>query len=99
MNTDWPFKDQRNVAVFTSRKIVDEGDWIYYVSHDEDDGAWQFHPHSGMTPESEAVIVSLEAMLKQDATIASLADLPLGWHAWRQTKESDWECAPKKLEF
>lgn len=93
-NTNWPFSDQRNVAVFTSKRIVHEGDWVYYVTHDADDGAWQFHPHSGLTPESEAAVVSLETMVKLDSSLTQLADLPLGWHAWRKSPEANWERAP-----
>jgi hypothetical protein len=37
---DWPFFDARNTAVFTSKKIVFEGEWIYFVTHDQEDGAW-----------------------------------------------------------
>lgn len=94
-NTEWPFADQPNVAVFTSKKIVHDGDWIYYVAHDEDDGAWQFHPHSGPTPESDAAVVSLKTMVSIDDSIKQLADLPTGWHAWRKSRDADWERAPK----
>jgi hypothetical protein len=93
-NKNWPFADARNSAVFTSRKIVFGGDWVYYVTHDENDGAWQFHPFSGITPEDEAVIVSLEEMVRTDESLKSLSDLPPGWHAWRQSAVADWERAP-----
>jgi hypothetical protein len=42
----WPFSDPPNAAVFTSKKILDDNDWIQTVTHDEDDGAWQFHPYA-----------------------------------------------------
>ena len=94
-DTDWPFSDDRNLAVFTSKKIVHEGDWIYYVTHDEDDGAWQFHPHSGPTPENEAAVVSLESLVKLDGSLRQLSDLPRGWHAWRQSPDAAWERSQK----
>ena len=94
-NNDWPFSDMRSVAVFSSKRIVLEGDWVYYVSHDEEDGAWQFHPHSGITPESEATVVSLETMVGLDESLKLLSDLPRGWHAWRKTPHATWERAPK----
>jgi hypothetical protein len=86
----WPFNDPPNVAVFTSKKIVDHGTWIQRVTHDEDDGAWQFHPHGG-TAESEAFVVSLKSITKIDPSVLSLADLPLGWCAWRNTKDEPWK--------
>ena len=87
--TTWPFSDPPNVAVFTSKKIMDHGDWIERATHDEDDGAWQFHPQSGTT-ESEALVVSLKSITEMDPSVLSLADLPLGWCAWRKAKNEPW---------
>ena len=82
--TNWPFNDPPNVAVFTNKKIVDHDTWIQRVTHDEDDGAWQFHPHGG-TNELEALVVSLKTITQIDPSVLSLADLPLGWCAWRSS--------------
>ncbi|MDZ4779868.1 MAG: hypothetical protein SGJ19_06425 [Planctomycetia bacterium] len=90
MKSKWPFGDSENTAVFTSKKILDGADWVYYVTHDADDGAWQFHPHSGPTPEAEAAVASFKSMLGIDDSIRALANLPLGWHAWRKSKSSPW---------
>lgn len=86
---EWPFNDPPNVAVFTSKRIVENADWIQYVSHDEDDGAWQFHPLQG-TKEEEASVVSLKTILRLDPSIGLLFDLPLGWCASRKTKDAEW---------
>jgi len=90
-NFDWPFSDPPNVAVFTSKSIVEERDWIHYVSHDQDDGAWQFHPPSGPATENDASLGSLRTILELDPSIITLADLPLGWCAWREAKNSPWK--------
>jgi hypothetical protein len=97
-NTTWPFSDDRNVAVFTSKRILNGSEWIYYVTHDEDDGAWQFHPYNGPTSEGEAAVVSLERMVTLDETLRKLADLPTGWHAWRKSADSEWERAPQHYD-
>jgi hypothetical protein len=94
--SDWPFADAPNVAVFSSRKIVQDGEWVYYVSHDKDDGAWQFHPYSGLTSETDVAIVSLDSMVRLDETLKELSDLPLGWHAWRKSQSSPWERSPSE---
>ena len=39
---DWPFADPRNVAVITTRQVFREGLPVLLVTHDEDDGDWQF---------------------------------------------------------
>lgn len=90
-NGEWTFADARNVAVFTSRKIVLGVDRVHYVTHDHEDGAWQFHPYGELTPEWDAVVISLETMVRIDETLKMLADLPCGWHAWRKTYDSVWQ--------
>jgi hypothetical protein len=93
---EWKFQDPPNVAVFTVKQIVWEGDWIAYVTHDEEDGGWQFHNSApGPTKESDASIVALREMVERDSTIVELADLPLGWHAWRESKGSPWHRAKR----
>lgn len=88
----WVFSDPENVAVFTTRGIVEGTDWIAHVSHDEDDGAWQFH-QSGDVSKDDARVVGLATIVEIDPSVAALADLPLGWCAWRKTKESGWQRA------
>lgn len=85
----WPFSDPPNVAVFTNKKIVNKTDWIQRVTHDEGDGAWQFHPQGGTTKE-EASIVGLNTIADIDPSILALYDLPLGWCAWRKTQNDQW---------
>ena len=87
----WLFDDPPNIAVFTSKNILDGNDWIHYVTHDDDDGAWQFHGYAGPTSEDDARMVSLGNIVQRDPSIIELKDLPLGWHAWRETKESKWQ--------
>jgi hypothetical protein len=60
----WPFIDPRNTAVFTSVRIVDKKHWVHYVTHDEEDGAWQFHAFGGPANEKDVAVVSLEHMLR-----------------------------------
>jgi hypothetical protein len=91
----WPFEDRKDTAVFTSKAILNGSDWIYYVTHDSDDGAWQFHPYGGLTPEQDAVVVSLGSIVDMDSSILALADLPRGWHAWRESRSATWNREPK----
>ena len=85
----WPFSDPPNAAVFTSKKILENKHWIHYVTHDEDDGAWQFHPLCGAM-EGEAAVASLKTITELDASIMSLWDLPVGWQAFRKSMNSEW---------
>jgi hypothetical protein len=89
MNPEWPFADPPNVAVFTVRRILEDGRPILHVCHDDDDGGWQFLD-GGPATMDQARLVSLALMLKHDPTIAELADLPLGWEAGRSGPGKPW---------
>ena len=85
----WPFSDPRNVLTFTVRQIVRDRHPILRVTHDSDDGAWQFLEWT--TPnEEDAMILCLEEVAKLDPSIFELADLPLGWRATRRNASDTW---------
>jgi hypothetical protein len=90
----WPFEDPPNVASITTRPVIDGSSWIALVSHDEDDGGWQFIGPEGPN-EDQAMVVGLGSVLKRDASIAELADLPLGWQAWRDGPDEPWQRSQK----
>lgn len=90
--TEWKFDSPPNVAVFTTRSIVCSGAWIAYVTHDADDGSWQFHDNSPGDPSDEdGMIVALSSMVLRDHTLNELADLPEGWCAWRDSPRTPWQ--------
>ncbi len=87
---DWNFPDLPNVAVLTTRSIL-EGAWVAFVSHDEEDGGWQFLDNAGMPPvPEEAKIVSLRSMVERDPSLRELGDLLEGWQAARDAPEAAW---------
>ncbi|WP_179218468.1 hypothetical protein [Saccharibacillus sp. O23] len=90
MNEDWPFEDPKNLAVITTRGIMERSESIKYVSHDEDDGGWQFH-NGESVDEKEARIISLRQATILDPTLLELADLPLGWLAIRDNVHDEWK--------
>ncbi|MBQ7354223.1 MAG: hypothetical protein IJW62_01740 [Clostridia bacterium] len=86
---NFPFNDHPNTVVLTCCHIIDGSANIFYVSHDADDGMWQFlcgKSHS----ENEARVVSLYEIYALDPTIAQIADLPYGYIAKRESIESNW---------
>jgi hypothetical protein len=90
----WLFHDPQNVAVITLRQIIFGEKPILYVSHDADDGGWQFLD-GGQVREEDAAVVSLANMVQHDASVQDLADLPLGWCAWRTDAGKGWQRAKK----
>ena len=87
---DFPFKEKRNVMVFTCRCVLDKEADICYVTHDEDDGVWQFLCGQDHV-EADARIVSLESIVDMDPSITVLADMPLGCGAMREDRSSQWK--------
>jgi hypothetical protein len=91
---DWPFDDPPNFATITTRAIMQDDDWIALVFHDADDGGWQFLGPLGAPHIDDGMVVGLDDVLEKDRSIAELADLPLGWRAWRDSPDAPWQRAP-----
>lgn len=90
-NNSWMFADPPNVATITTRKIMSGEHFVDYVTHDEDDGGWQFLSKQARHLEmKDAMLVGLKEIVSTDVTLLELSDLPLGWHAWRFTKDAPW---------
>ena len=93
----WPFSDPPNTASLANRCVVDKIHPILGVTHDADDGTWQFL--CGESHETEPSVVGLGTMLRIDETLASVANLPLGWIASRLRVQDAWRWskAPRLL--
>jgi hypothetical protein len=85
----WPFEDPANTAVFSTKSVTSGSEPILRVSHDADDGAWQFFGEQSPTEES-ASVVALSTVVRLDGSVVELADLPLGWIAWRDSAGGAW---------
>jgi hypothetical protein len=94
-NDAWPFADPPNTAVFTTRAISLGLEAICWVSHDEDDGAWQFHSGTESPQSDEAAVVALRTIMHRDPSIAALSDLPEGWCASRADRDGQWVRRPQ----
>jgi hypothetical protein len=88
----WPFADKPNTASITTRQVL-EGAPILLVTHDADDGSWQFLCGTTDDP-ADARVVGLGQMYKRDATLGQLADLPEGWQASRASPDLPWQRMP-----
>jgi len=91
----WPFDMPKRKMVLTCQQIIDGKEAVHYVSHDGDDDVWQFHPHEDVDTGEEFVRLSpIIHLFTQDTTLATIADLPPGWHASRATPDGEWEREP-----
>ena len=85
----WPFDQPPNCAVITVRQIIEDGAAIQHVTHDADDHGWQFLTLAD-AKEEDALVVCFSHVVDSDPTLLGLADLPPGWHAWRESVTSEW---------
>ena len=85
----WRFADPPHLAVITTQSILTRADWIACVSHDADDGGWQFLTGEPLS-EEDAAVAGLWQIVELDRTVEDLADLPTGWLAWRVSPTSPW---------
>jgi hypothetical protein len=86
---EWLFDDPPNVAVITTASIL-EGAVILYVSHDAEDGGWQFHIGEDINVD-DAKVIALRRIVEIDNSVIQLADLPLGWFATRSSLDAIWQ--------
>ena len=86
----FPFDDAPNAATIICNHILEHDADILYVSHDEDDGMWQFLC-GGAHGIDDARLISLEEVLALDNSVEKIADLPLGYTATRKNTAAKWK--------
>lgn len=87
---DWKFPVPPHTGVYTLKRIMNGEEPVLYVKHDASDGAWQFHG-AGQSRVEDAVLICFHHIVDKDPSIKQLADLPLGWRAWRGNVSKPWE--------
>ncbi|MYM25299.1 hypothetical protein GTP46_21955 [Duganella sp. FT135W] len=93
----WEFDAPKDYLAISLREIAEGRSPILHVSHNLNDGAWQFLGWD--TPKIEdAVRVCLEDIVALDGSVRELATLPLGWHAWRRTVIESWVKEPNPYD-
>ena len=74
---NFPFREDPNTATILCKHIARGEQPILYVSHDEDDGMWQFLCNEEHTIE-DLMLVTLKQAYELDSSIGKIKDLPLG---------------------
>jgi len=92
--SDWPFSEPTNTMAFTTRPVLNDGHPVLLVSHDQD-GDWQFMCTT-TNDSADGLIVCLGCAYQRDSTLAEVADLPVGWQAWRDYVGGPWDKVPRE---
>jgi hypothetical protein len=84
-------ENSTDIAVFTTKFVLEDNKTITYVTHDIEDGAWQFFSEDEFENfESVAKIVGLKEIMDKDPTLKELADMEPGHTATRKFKGDKW---------
>lgn len=87
------FAEDPKLGVITTSFVID-GAPILMICHDDDDGGWQFLCGKTNDP-AHGKIVHLEDIVALDASVCEVADLPLGWLAFRDSIGGKWTREPQ----
>ena len=87
---DWSFDQAPNVAAISTRQVMELDYPILLVTHYEDDDSWAFLCGTTEDYAKDGRVIGMAEALSRDQTLRSLADLPPGWSAWRDDKDSEW---------
>ena len=85
----WPFAEPRNCVTFVTAQVLERSEPILHAVHDED-GEWQFIGSTDGTLENAKIILLSEAV-ELDSSLLQLADMPVGWHALRDSPDHSWK--------
>lgn len=86
----YKFKEPENTACFVCDHVFRKKRQILYVTHDKDDGSWQFLCGQSDHTDANAKVISLKEATKIDKTINDLYELPLGAGAERKSIQDIW---------
>jgi predicted adenylyl cyclase CyaB len=92
MDSTWPFGEPEETEVITLERILRGESSVLLVTHDEEDGAWQFLDGEHVF-EDDGAVVRLGEMVQFDPSLGPLGDLPAGWYAWRPSPGRPWQRA------
>ena len=94
-DADWPFDQAPDVAAISSMQVIELGYPILFVTHYEDDHSWSFLCATTDNYPEDGRVIGMREALNLDRTLVAVADLPPGWSARRENKDSEWTRYPE----
>ena len=85
----WPFDQSRDVVAITTRQVMHDGHPVLSVVHYSEDHSWAFLSGEPFDP-ADALVVRMQTVVDTDSTLHTIADLPPGWVATRESVGSKW---------
>lgn len=90
--TTHSFDEDPRLEVITTAPVM-AGAPIVMITHDADDGGWQFLCGTTNEP-AQGRIIHLEEIVAMDPSVLEVANLPVGWVAFRSAIGGAWTREP-----
>jgi hypothetical protein len=90
---DWRFAEPRNAVAFTCKSVVSGYAPILVVQHLRDDEGWTFLDSEPFDVRN-ALLVTMDRVVRLDSSLQQLSDLPEGWVANRVDIGAPWRREP-----
>src|SRR5215467_9919599 len=93
MNTEWPFEDNPETPVITTKQVSSGKYPILYVSRElDEDGAITWQCLCLVVPFDmvDAQLVRLDTIVDLDPSLIELSDLQVGEDASRESPQDEW---------
>lgn len=88
------FKENHNIAVFTTRFVLEENSPLLFVFHHHDN-TWQFSGGETNLTDDDFRVISLGEMIEYDNSILELENMPINSEAMRLDEKSNWRITMK----
>lgn len=88
---DFKFKESEKTLCFTCNHVINRERPILYVTHDADDGTWQFMCGKNDHDSTNVKMVSLLNIITIDSTVNDLYEMPVGYGAEREAATDKWK--------
>jgi len=88
---DYEFSEPENTVCFTCDHVLSRQRPILRVTHDAEDGIWQFMCGHNDHDESNAKLLSLKQITEIDNSLNALSEMPLGCGAERESINEEWQ--------
>ena len=87
---DYKFRDPPITACIVCSHVINDNEPIEYVTHDDEDGVWQFICGREEHDETHIKTRPLEHITDLDPDVNSIANLKLGQTARRNLETKEW---------
>ncbi|GMT48494.1 MAG: hypothetical protein IEMM0008_0033 [bacterium] len=87
----YKFSDPKNTASIMCSHVLENQMPILYVTHDEDDGGWQFLCGAENHEDQHGRIIALFEVTTIDPSVNKLYDMPPGVGAERESRNDQWQ--------